>query len=63
LQYIVPGKNIYDFEDELAPSVGRLALQGKLARVSAYRQIQATSHMSFLLTGKTVDAYEVVSSI
>jgi hypothetical protein len=63
LQYIVPGKNIYDFEDELTPTVGRLAAEGKLQRVAAYRQIQATSNMSFLLTGRTVDDYEVVASI
>ncbi len=46
-------------EDELTEEVGRLAIERKLDRVAAYRQLQACSHMTEQLHGRSLDDYDV----
>ena len=59
LQFIVPGKDIYASEDYLTGVVSALVLEGKAERVSAYRQLQAVSHMTAQLARRSLDDYVV----
>ena len=59
LQFVVPGKNVYDEEDLLTPVIGRMAAENRLTRVAAYRQLQATSHMTEQLHGRSLDEYDI----
>ena len=52
IQNMVPGKNIYEHEDLLAPVISIRAAENKVERVAAYRQLQATSHMLERLVGR-----------
>ena len=53
------GKTVLEEEDELVALVGRLAAQSKCDRVAAYRQLQACSHMTQQLNGRSLDEYDV----
>ena len=62
LQYIVPGKDVYEAEDELTLAVGQLAAERRVERVSAYRQLQALSHMTAQLHRRNFDDYDIPHS-
>ena len=53
------GGTVLEEEDELVAAVGRLAAQSKCERVAAYRQLQAVSHMTQQLNGRSLDEYDV----
>jgi hypothetical protein len=58
LQFIVPGKDVMEEEDELTAIVGHIAAAHKCERVCAYRQLQAISHMTKQLHNRSLDDYD-----
>ena len=54
------GNAVLEDEDDLAPLIASLARQeSKLDRVSAYRQLQAVSHMMSQLCGRSLADFDV----
>ena len=53
------GSKVLEEEDELIATVGQKAAEGKCDRVAAYRQLQACSHMTKQLHGRSLDDYDV----
>ena len=56
---VMQGSAVLEEEDELVALVGRLAVQSRCERVAAYRQLQATSHMTQQLNGRSLANYDV----
>ena len=58
-QFVTPGKHITNADHALTDEVLDLAARWKLERVSAFRQLQALSHMAFQLTGRGIWQFRV----
>ena len=56
---LTQGPAVLGEEDELVAKVGRKAAQWRCERTAAYRQLQAVSHMTQQLNGKSLDKYDV----
>jgi hypothetical protein len=56
---VMQGKAVLEEEDELIALIGQKAAHAKIERVAAYRQLQACSHMTQLLNGRSLDDYDV----
>ena len=52
---VMQGSAVLEEEDELVASIGL----PRCERVAAYRQLQATSHMTQQLNGRSLDEYDV----
>ena len=59
LQYLVPGKCVLTQEDELPAEIGRHAAEGRVDRLSAYRQLQGISAMTSQLHHRALDDYAI----
>ena len=53
-QYVTPGRHLTTMDHDFTDMVTELAARGKLERVAAFRQLQALSHLTYLLTRKTL---------
>ena len=59
LQYLVPGRCVHSDEDELTAEIGRQAAEGRVDRLSAYRQLQGISAMTSQLHHRALDDYAI----
>jgi len=58
-QYVTPGRHLTTMDHDFTDMVTELAARGKLERVAAFRQLQALSHLTYLLTRKTLWDFSV----
>lgn len=59
LQFVTPGKHLTNADHALTDEVLDLAVRRKLERVSAFRQLQALSHVALQLTGRGIWQFKV----
>jgi hypothetical protein len=55
----LPGKELTQDDAAMDDTIATIAARNKLERVAAYRQLQGTSHQLYLLSGRTLDEFDL----
>jgi hypothetical protein len=58
-QHLLPGKELTDEDAAMDDTIATIAARNKLDRVASYRQLQGTSHQLVLLSGRTIDDFDL----